>query len=96
MFFFSILIDYFFIRLPYGVVVIWDEHDTFPKTAHVYTMLFAHLNSSLNPLLYAISNPLYQKGYVNFLYWMICKKNPVNRPGFSTKKTYQNNELTKY
>lgn len=31
----------------------------------MYTMLFAHLNSSFNPLVYAISNPLFQKGYKN-------------------------------
>jgi hypothetical protein len=41
--------------LPYGLVVMTDFGDHFPAAVHAYTMALAHLNSSLNPLLYALS-----------------------------------------
>jgi hypothetical protein len=63
--------------LPYGIACIFDFEDKWPRTVHMYTMLFAHMNSSLNPLVYAISNPLFQKGYKNFFnkitFWNIGK-----------------------
>jgi len=41
-------------------------------------MLFAHMNSSLNnPLEYAISNPLFQKGYKNLFNKLLLCKNYV-------------------
>ena len=43
----------------------------------MYTMLFAHMNSSLNPLVYAISNPLFQKGYKNLFNKLLLCKNYV-------------------
>ena len=54
-----------FIRLPYGLACIFDFENKWPRSIHIYTMLFAHINSSLNPLVYAFSNPLFQKGYKN-------------------------------
>ncbi len=46
-------------------------------------MLIAHMNSSFNPILYAVSNPLFQRGYKNLLKKLIAlfafkKKNQVN------------------
>lgn len=43
-----------------------DYKDNLPRTAHMFSMSAAHLNSSLNPLLYAICNPQFQKGYKLF------------------------------
>lgn len=65
--------------LPYGLVVMTDFGDKLPRTAHMYSMLIAHLNSSLNPVVYAISNPLFQKGYKNFFSLVFCFKNPLNK-----------------
>ena len=44
-------------------------------------MLIAHLNSALNPLLYGIFNPLFQKGYKNVLFFIIRRKikNNINQ-----------------
>ena len=54
----------------------FDFQNKWPRTVHMYTMLFAHMNSSFNPIVYAISNPLYQKGYKNlFKKIFFCKKN---------------------
>ena len=35
-------------------------------------MLFAHMNSAFNPVLYAFSNPLFQRGYLNLLRTITC------------------------
>lgn len=51
-----------------------DYQDKLPRTAHMFSMSAAHLNSSMNPLLYAIYNPPFQKGYKLFLRKLFCKK----------------------
>ena len=75
--------------LPYGIACIFDFEDKWPRTVHMYTMLFAHMNSSLNPLVYAISNPLFQKGYKNFFnkmkFWNAGKINNESNLMKSTK-----------
>lgn len=59
--------------LPYGAVVMFDFADKLPRTAHMYTMLVAHLNSALNPMLYAMFNPAYQRGYKNLLHILFLR-----------------------
>lgn len=46
------------------MIVMLDYADRLPRTAHMFSMEIAHLNSSLNPLLYAIFNPAFQRGYM--------------------------------
>jgi hypothetical protein len=41
--------------LPYGLIVMTDHGDNYPPAVHAYSMAFAHLNSSLNPILYAVA-----------------------------------------
>ena len=55
--------------LPYGLVVMIDEFDHFSKGVHAFTMLIAHFNSALNPVLLAISDSNFKKGY-----WKIFQK----------------------
>lgn len=43
----------------------YDDH--LPISAHTFTILPAHLNSSINPILYGIFNPLIRNGYKIFL-----------------------------
>ena len=40
-----------------------DFADRLPRTAQMFTMTIAHINSALNPILYGIFNPAFQKGY---------------------------------
>lgn len=44
-----------------------DYADKYPPSIDAYTMAIAHFNSSLNPVLYALSNPAFQRGYKSFL-----------------------------
>ena len=59
--------------LPYGILIMIDFEDKLPRSFHLYTMLFARINSSLNPILYGITNPLFRYGYKNFLRVITCR-----------------------
>lgn len=50
--------------LPYGIVFVIDFGDMLPRSAVMYTMTFAHLNSSFNSILYAIFNSSFRRGYI--------------------------------
>ena len=55
----------------------FDNH--LPRAAIMYSMMLAHLNSALNPILYAVFNPAYRRGYKNLLfYFKTCKKRKEN------------------
>lgn len=66
------------LRLPYGMIVMTDYADKLPRTAHMFSMEIAHLNSSFNPVLYAIFNPAFQRGYM-LVFRMIFRKTPSSR-----------------
>ena len=51
--------------VPYGFIVLIDYEDRLPRSTVMFTMTIAHLNSTLNPLLYAIFNPSFRNGYIN-------------------------------
>ena len=54
------------------MIVMLDYGDRLPRSVYMFTMAVAHLNSSMNPLLYALTNPLFQKGYGVLLRKMVC------------------------
>ena len=72
-----------------------DFQNNWPRTVHMYTMLFAHMNSALNPVLYALSNPLFQRGYVNLLKMLFCIKNSP-KVNHSTDMFSKNNTIIKH
>jgi hypothetical protein len=51
--------------LPYGLIVMLDFADKLPPSAVGFSMTIAHLNSSLNPILYAKFNLEFRKGCFN-------------------------------
>ena len=54
-----------------------------PRTAIMYSMQLAHLNSAFNPILYGVFNPAYQNGYKRFIYAILNK--PIVNENQSTK-----------
>lgn len=56
--------------LPYGLVVMTDYADRLPRSAIMFTMAVAHLNSSLNFILYALFNSSFRRGYKVLLHSM--------------------------
>ena len=58
--------------LPYGLIVMTDFQNKLPRSALMFTMTFAHLNSSLNPILYAIFNSSFRRGYAILFNKIFC------------------------
>jgi hypothetical protein len=58
--------------LPYGLIVKVDFEDKLPRSAVMFTMAIAHLNSSLNPVLYGIFNSAFKRGYYNLFRMIFC------------------------
>ena len=56
------------------MIVMTDYADRLPRSAHMFSMEIAHLNSSLNPLLYAIFNPAFQRGYMTVFRTILGRK----------------------
>ena len=52
---------------PYAFVAIVDYKDQFPLEAHLFILLLAHINSSLNSIIYGISNPNFRHTYLHLL-----------------------------
>jgi len=64
----------FFVRLPNALVILVDKYDQLPREYYVYTIIALMLNSSMNPIFYALTNPKFQKGYLNILDIIMCRK----------------------
>lgn len=45
-----------------------DVRHTYPAELEIYTLLLAHLNSTFNPIFYAIYNHSFRIGYKKFVY----------------------------
>ncbi|XP_064621102.1 melatonin receptor type 1B-B-like [Lineus longissimus] len=52
---------------PYAIIVAADINDAWPREVHLYSILLAHSNSSLNSLVYGITNRQFRRGYRKFL-----------------------------
>ena len=58
---------------PFAILVVADPGDKAPMEVHLYILLLAHMHSSLNPLVYAITNKHYRHGYkLVVLYLFSC------------------------
>ena len=60
--------------LPYGLVLLIDVNNKLPRTAYMFPGLMLHLNSSLNPILYALTNSQIREGYYNLLFFLFNRK----------------------
>ena len=53
--------------IPYAIIVVADVNDTFTMEWHIFATLIAHTNSSLNSILYGLTNSSFRKGYMTLL-----------------------------
>lgn len=60
--------------LPYGVLIMIDFDNRVPKSLMMFSMVLGHLNSSLNPILYAVFNTAIKRGYDNLFSKIFCIK----------------------
>ena len=52
---------------PYAFIVVLDWEDTYPQELHIFSILIAHTNSSLNSILYGITNKNFRYAYFRLL-----------------------------
>lgn len=64
---FIIFVVFFVCWTPYALVVSLDPTDKYAATVHLYTMLFAHANSSLNSIVYGVTNKTFRSAYYSIL-----------------------------
>ena len=60
-----------------ALVVVSDWNNDFPIAIEVYTIMVAHFNSVLNPLIYGVFDPLILKGYKNVFNLIMKRSNKV-------------------
>ena len=57
---------------PYAVFVSADYKDQLPLEVHIFALLLAHTNSSLNCFIYGVTNRDFRKGYIRFIRLTTC------------------------
>ncbi|XP_030845478.1 melatonin receptor type 1B-B-like [Strongylocentrotus purpuratus] len=57
---------------PYVIIVLTDVNNVYPKELYVGAVIMAHLNSSLNSILYGITNRRFREGYKRLLLIRRC------------------------
>ena len=53
---------------PYAIIVSLDHRDVFAREFHIFSILLAHTNSSLNSILYGLTNQHFRQGYLKLLF----------------------------
>jgi hypothetical protein len=71
--------------------VISDSKFLFPAGVYMYTLLAAHLNSTFNPIFYALFNPSFKKGY---LLVFKCIRNKLSKNVRTRVEQIQMNSFT--
>ena len=52
---------------PYALMCLIDRYDQVPKEVYTFGVLMAHTSSTLNSILYAVTNKGLRKGYKKFI-----------------------------
>ena len=52
---------------PYAIIILGDRYDVWPAETHLFSVLFAHSSSSINWILYGLTNTRFRKGYATLL-----------------------------
>ena len=60
---------------PYAFIVVLDYKDTWPREWHIFSILIAHTNSSLNSVLYGVTNNKFREAYKRLLAIVTCRGN---------------------
>ena len=64
---FVIVVVFLVMWSPYSVIFIFDRYATWPRTLYVVSILMAHLNSSINSIIYGATNKNFREAYSRIL-----------------------------
>ena len=48
---------------PYSLLIVIDHHDSLPMEVYLYSLMLAHMHSTLNSFVYYKTNPHFRTGY---------------------------------
>ena len=57
---------------PYAITVVVDRHDEAPLWVYIFVVLIAHTNSSINFILYGMTNREFRRGYWKVINYTKC------------------------
>ena len=63
---FIVFIAFCFCWTPYALICLIDKHDNIHKAWYAFSILLAHASSTLNSILYAVTNRTFRDGYKKF------------------------------
>ena len=64
---FTIFVLFFIMWSPYALIVLFDPPHKWPDEVYVVAGFFAHTNSSINSILYAVTNKNFRDGYLKII-----------------------------
>ena len=64
---FTIFVLFFVMWAPYTLIVLCDAAHAWPNEVYVVAGFFAHTNSSINSIMYAVTNKNFREGYMRIL-----------------------------
>lgn len=74
-----VCITFFVCLTPYNLSLFIDPHYTWPNWVYMFLVQVYHFNSSLNGLIYGVTNREFREGYKMFLMKICCcKRKPEN------------------
>lgn len=59
---------------PYAIIVAADTKDSYSMEVHIFSILIAHTNSSLNSVLYGLTNKHFRNSYYKILRMGWCRR----------------------
>ena len=87
----TILAVFLFMWSPYAIIVVFDKNATWSRGLYVVAVVMAHLNSSINSIVYAATNKNFREGYWHLLSIFFCSFCKIQRrrkeDEFSSSKT---------
>ncbi|XP_072014867.1 melatonin receptor type 1B-B-like [Amphiura filiformis] len=58
--------------VPYSLVALFDFEAKWPRWIYIFSIAIAHLSSSTNSIIYAVTNKNFREGYAQFLRLIFC------------------------
>ena len=68
----TILAVFLLMWSPYAIIVVFDKNATWSRGLYVVAVVMAHLNSSINSIVYAATNKNFREGYWHLLSIFFC------------------------
>ncbi|XP_041474306.1 melatonin receptor type 1C-like [Lytechinus variegatus] len=70
---FIIVIMYLVMWLPFSMTILFDTQVVANRNIYIFTFTLAHMNSSVNCVIYGATNQNFRRGYAKFIRMVLCR-----------------------